>query len=198
MNTLLAVVIVIILIIIFIALISATAPVNSGKGYQYSDPSVNKQLIPNPVPVPSQPVNQGDNSTLPGNFLQNRVAQFLSGEETILILAEQNKLRINLGLPPLKWSDRIEETAQDQSSTLAFRNTLLPTKYAESIFSGPDDSHISTVINLDQEKSYYNTASCDPSTICSRYWNVINEKYTEIGCGKSISNSVQYVVCDYN
>jgi hypothetical protein len=119
------------------------------------------------------------------------------------MLERHNYYRDQVGVSELVWSNQLATMAQAWADTIAPTGTLShnPDAGVENIAAGttsPEDTVDMWVI---YEKGCYDavTKICNtPCSTCWHYLNVISRTSTELGCGKSYSNSRWYWVCNYN
>lgn len=139
--------------------------------------------------------------------------QNLDTQEITEILTAHNKYRLDLDLPELVWSKKLENSSKKWVDKLISRDIFehSDTKYGENIFviMGRDASPIEVVDDWASEKKYFNyeTRKCIQNCCdyvdcclheCGHYTQIIWRDTKEVGCAVSKLGSKQIWVCQYN
>ncbi|WP_020558216.1 CAP domain-containing protein [Thiofilum flexile] len=139
-----------------------------------------------------------------------------------LMTASHNRVRAQLGLQPLLWSNRLAGYAQEWADHLASTSCTMihrveagrnPANYGENLFwSSPliwEDgrreiarvSAARVVRDWAAEVKFYNYAAdtCTPGEQCGHYTQLVWRNTRELGCGMAYCpNRGQIWVCSYN
>jgi len=140
---------------------------------------------------------------VPWAALQRSHAQ---SDLTDAILKIHNDERAAVGVPPLKWSDSLaagaKTWAEHDEKTGHFNDVITiwdqMGQNSAGFFKGisaPGEGQSKWV----DEKMNWNGSTCHPLKVCSHYLNMINSRYTEVGCGTAPPSGLQYsvLVCRY-
>lgn len=118
-----------------------------------------------------------------------------------------NKWRAELGLPPLKWSNKIAAVAQKWANVLKNRGCKMEhssTKYGENIYwsMGAKRTPQEAVDAWGSEKQYFNfeTLTCNEHwSKCGHYTQLIWENTTSVGCAMAYcKDGAEIWVCNYD
>jgi len=128
----------------------------------------------------------------------------LSSEEAARLLADQNAVRNELGLPPLVWNAKLAETASEWACRGKAAHRI-DSPYGENIFvaSNPQIAIERVVAEWMTEKPYYNTATgdCRSDKTCNHYTQITWRRTSAVGCGINRSATGKWpvlVVCNYD
>ena len=124
------------------------------------------------------------------------------------ILAAHNKLRAELGVPPLRWSDRLAQGAAQWARTVATRNQL---QYSGQPGVGENigvawgtQASLPQMLSIwAKEKMLFQPGvfphvSRDGSeTSVLHYTQMIWRNTTEVGCGTADNGNTNFLVCWY-
>ncbi len=125
--------------------------------------------------------------------------------DSVEMVARNNEIRAELYQGhSILWDESLALSAQAHANYLALNNSFEHSNsnngenlYASSLVTG----YVTAINNWYSEKSDYNldTKSCDSGKVCGHYTQLIWQETTEVGCGKSSSNSwTTIIVCQYN
>lgn len=135
----------------------------------------------------------------------------LSKEEINFLIAEHNRARADVGVPPLEWSEALSLYAEKWADFLAESSCILShrpgegkwkQKYGENLFMGVaglfDVLHTVTV--WESEKKRYHNGPVEERMLEStgNYTQVIWKDTKYVGCGKAICSGNVVVVCNYD
>ena len=119
------------------------------------------------------------------------------------IVAAHNRVRAEVGVPPLRWSDPIAKTAQRWANKLARSGCKLThstsNRYGENLFaaSAPvSPEHV--VENWASERADYNHARNKCRGICGHYTQIVWADTKHIGCASARCGNGVVWVCNYD
>lgn len=128
----------------------------------------------------------------------------LTPDERTTILADQNKARMALKLPPLKWDCGLASMAQSWANAGKFRHRDDPSVGENLFVSNNAAEPIASVVPdwLDEKPNYVpKTGDCVPDTVCTHYSQIMWRETTLIGCGINRHLNTKwlaFVVCNYS
>jgi pathogenesis-related protein 1 len=123
------------------------------------------------------------------------------------MLAAHNAVRSNVGVPPLTWSGRLADMAQNWANTLLKRNQLVhhsQSKVGENLFDvkGPDaHASASEVVQAWASESHgymYKQNQCLAGAVCGHYTQLVWRTTKEVGCAVAKSRTREIWVCNYD
>ncbi|MDF5711941.1 MAG: CAP family protein [Nostoc sp. S4] len=122
------------------------------------------------------------------------------------ILAEHNKYRAEVGVPPLQWSENLAASAQKWANHLAATGTFEHSGAGENLASGTAGAYsVTQLIDLwgHEKKNFKNGIFPDVSTTghwenVGHYTQVVWRKTREVGCGLASGHGKDFLVCHYN
>ncbi|MCB0466266.1 MAG: hypothetical protein KDC78_11445 [Aequorivita sp.] len=128
------------------------------------------------------------------------------------ILESHNKLRREVGVAPLTWSDELAKTAQKWADKLALKNQGESWELKHSHTQGLGENIAGGFVNGDppekrilnwgkDEKANYNpaTGKCYDGKKCGHYTQVVWRNTTEVGCAIAVNPNGKYIlVCNYS
>jgi uncharacterized protein YkwD len=119
------------------------------------------------------------------------------------ILVAHNRVRAQVGVAPLRWSDAIARFAQRRADQLARRDCALQhdtrNTYGENLFwtSGSTDAaHV--VATWGAERQHYDRATNKCAATCGHYTQVVWAGSTQLGCGAASCGNAEIWVCNYD
>jgi hypothetical protein len=124
------------------------------------------------------------------------------------ILAEHNKLRAEIGVPPLRWSDKLAQGATQWARTIAALNRIqysgAPGVGENVGVSWADNASLGQLIGIwTKEKGLFQpglfpqvSRNGDAYAVL-HYTQMIWRDTTEVGCGVATSGKSNYLVCRY-
>ena len=136
----------------------------------------------------------------------NAVAETaITAKDAQAILAEHNRIRAEVEVPPLAWSDTVADGAQRWADKLAqsceLKHNAL-SRYGQNLFMGTDGYYgvRDAALNWEEEKSQYHggritAENWHPS---GHYTQMVWRLTQRLGCGKAICRGQVIVVCDYD
>lgn len=125
------------------------------------------------------------------------------------ILAEHNKYRAKVGVPPLTWSDKLAEGAQRWANTIAALDRLQHSKTSgvgENLaFLSTSHANLPDMIGLwGREKAYFQqgtfpNVSNDGNWLdVAHYTQMVWRRTTQVGCGIGNNGKKDFLVCWYS
>ncbi|XCN72633.1 MAG: CAP domain-containing protein [Candidatus Electrothrix aestuarii] len=140
-----------------------------------------------------------------------------SGGENLInpeaITAEHNRWRSQVGVPELRWSDKLANAAQDWADTLKEKGCGFyhsNNGYGENLFMSSarirsdgtrevmDVKPQDAVDSWGNESRDYNYAENSCSGVCGHYTQVVWKETQEVGCAKTVCDDKSQVwVCSY-
>jgi pathogenesis-related protein 1 len=119
------------------------------------------------------------------------------------MVAAHNAVRMRVGVPPLSWSGKLAEVAQQWADTL-LRNGALqhrtPNSYGENLFeiTGAAATPAEVVEDWASEARNYDYRNNSCSATCGHYTQVVWRDSKEVGCGVAQNQTRQIWVCEYD
>ena len=128
------------------------------------------------------------------------------GKQSVLagdMLDAHNAVRGQLRLPPLVWSDRLTERAQDWANTLLARNQFSHrpnSPYGENLFeiTGAPATSAQVVKAWAGEARDYDYKSNQCGGVCGHYTQIVWRNTKEVGCAVARGGGREVWVCNYN
>ncbi|MEZ4451979.1 MAG: CAP domain-containing protein [Nannocystaceae bacterium] len=125
------------------------------------------------------------------------------------LTAAHNRIRGDLGLPPLTWSPEIARYAQAWADKLQQKGCGLrhrpdsgpdAERYGENIFSmtGADPSAAEVVDTWAAEVAGYDVKTNRCRGVCGHYTQVVWRKSQRLGCGMASCGDTEVWVCNYD
>jgi hypothetical protein len=127
-----------------------------------------------------------------------------------VILAEHNKYRAKVGVPPLVWSDSLAKGAQRWADTMAALDRMQHSGVASvgenlAYWSGPNASPLRTMIGLWEREAYYYRPGTFPRVSStgnwlsvSHYTQMVWRRTKQVGCGIGNNGKSDFLVCWYS
>jgi pathogenesis-related protein 1 len=122
------------------------------------------------------------------------------------MLAAHNAARVQVGVPPLRWSNRLAASAKTLADTLCAASGCVMAhsnataigenlSWARSIRLRPSEA----VALWTDERQFYDRASnqCAPNEDCGHYTQVVWRDTTVVGCAHATSGPDEIWVCQY-
>lgn len=118
------------------------------------------------------------------------------------MLDSHNAVRARVGVPPLRWSESLVETAQDWADYLIATGTLFHSpdnQYGENLYAiaGGTASPNDVVSAWAQEASRYDISRDTCSGVCGHYTQVVWRNTRELGCAVAADAGREVWVCEY-
>ena len=125
------------------------------------------------------------------------------------ILAEHNKYRSEVGVPPLSWSDKLAEGAQHWADTIAALDKLQHSKTSgvgENLaFLSTSHANLPDMIGLwgrerahFQQGTFPNVSSDGNWLDVAHYTQMVWRRTTQVGCGIGNNGKKDFLVCWYS
>jgi uncharacterized protein YkwD len=144
-------------------------------------------------------------------------SSYITCNEIKEALDEVNKIRAEVGSPPLKWDCKLAEESQKWAEYLARNKKFIHSKaknYGENLFmgirftmnllSGEKEVQVyslsEAIKNWYSEKKYYvhgKSDWCMEGKVCGHYTQLVWKNTKYIGCGKAVSGVKTYIVCRF-
>jgi hypothetical protein len=126
-----------------------------------------------------------------------------------LVLAEHNRYRAEVGVPPLTWSDKLANGAQRWADTLAALDQMkhsLTSGVGENLaYFSESRASLTGMIGLwEKEKAYFQQGtfpgvSRDGNWLSvAHYTQMIWRRTTQVGCGIGNNGKKDFLVCWYS
>lgn len=119
------------------------------------------------------------------------------------MVAAHNRVRRDVGVPPLEWSQPLAERAQDWAARLLGRGQLVHrpgSKFGENLFAitGAPATPAQVVgAWADEFRAYdYSTNQC--RGVCGHYTQVVWKDSKKVGCGVARGRGREVWVCNYD
>ncbi|GBD86236.1 D-mannose binding lectin [bacterium BMS3Abin03] len=128
-------------------------------------------------------------------------------EQAENIVDEHNRIRSDVGVGPVTWSNKLAAFAQDWADQLAANGCAFDhrpnNKYGENLFEGTKGMY--TVVNSveawgseKQDYTYGPLGTTPQSGVVGHYTQIIWRNTKKIGCGVAECNGMIIVVCNYD
>jgi pathogenesis-related protein 1 len=121
------------------------------------------------------------------------------------MLAAHNQVRARVGVPPLRWSPRLADVAQQWADELIAREKFAhrpKPHYGENLFEirGGRSSPSEVVADWAAEARDYNLArnTCRARAQCGHYTQIVWRNTKEVGCGVARLPGREVWVCNYD
>lgn len=122
------------------------------------------------------------------------------------LLAAHNAYRANLGLPPLRWSNRLAANAQRWADHLAEIGQLEHSGPGQNLaMATAGTQSLTQLVDLwgseqaDFTDGYFPAISTTGNWVdVGHYSQMVWRTTTEVGCGFAEGNGLDFLVCDYN
>jgi pathogenesis-related protein 1 len=117
-------------------------------------------------------------------------------------LAAHNAVRAGVGVPALKWSERLADQARGWANRLLVEKRLAhrsDSAYGQNLFeiTGAAASPIQVVNAWDSEAADYDYAANKCRRVCGHYTQIVWASTKEVGCGVARDSRREVWVCDY-
>ena len=119
------------------------------------------------------------------------------------MLDSHNAVRARVGVPPLRWSASLAQTAQDWADYLIATNALFHSpdnRYGENLYaiSGGTTSPSEVVSYWAQEATGYDVRRDTCSGVCGHYTQLVWANTREVGCAVAMDTRREVWVCEYS
>jgi hypothetical protein len=119
------------------------------------------------------------------------------------MLDAHNAVRARVGVPPLVWSARLAETAQDWADYLMATRAFFHSPddhYGENLYaiSGGGASPNQVVSTWAQEAAGYDLRRGSCAGVCGHYTQLVWRATRELGCAVAADTEREVWVCEYN
>jgi len=119
------------------------------------------------------------------------------------IVSAHNEIRAQAGVPPLVWSDRLEEIAEDWAKTLLSRREFSHRpngKLGENLFAitGARSSTAEVIRVWANESRDYDYRSNRCRNVCGHYTQIVWSDTKKVGCAVARDNRREIWVCNYD
>ena len=119
------------------------------------------------------------------------------------IVAAHNEIRAQVGVPPLTWSGRLEEVAEDWAKTLLSRREFSHRpngKLGENLFmiTGARSSSAEVIRVWANESRDYDYKSNRCRDVCGHYTQIVWRDTKKVGCAVARDNRREIWVCNYD
>jgi uncharacterized protein YkwD len=119
------------------------------------------------------------------------------------MVSAHNEIRAQAGVPPLKWSDRLEAVAQDWANTLLSRREFSHrpnSKLGENLFAitGARSSTAEVIRAWADESRNYDYRSNRCRDVCGHYTQIVWRDTKQVGCAVARDNRREIWVCNYD
>lgn len=132
------------------------------------------------------------------------IAGTLHGESLAdSMLAAHNSIRRSVGVPPLVWSDRLADFAQEWADYLATHRQFSHRRnspYGENLFeiTGARASPVEVVNDWASESRNYQYRSNGCRGVCGHYTQIVWRDTRRVGCAAARSGRTEVWVCNYD
>jgi uncharacterized protein YkwD len=114
-----------------------------------------------------------------------------------------NRVRAQVGVPPLVWSDHLEEIAEDWAKTLLSRRDFSHrpnAKLGENLFAitGARSSSAEVIRVWANESRDYDYRSNRCHNVCGHYTQIVWRDTQKVGCAVARDNRREIWVCNYD
>jgi len=119
------------------------------------------------------------------------------------IVSAHNEIRAQAGVPPLVWSDRLEEIAEDWAKILLSRREFSHRpngKLGENLFAitGARSSTAEVIRVWANESRDYDYRSNRCRNVCGHYTQIVWSDTKKVGCAVARDNRREIWVCNYD
>lgn len=121
------------------------------------------------------------------------------------LLAAHNRVRAEVGVPPLEWSPQLATVAQRWADGLAASKRFAhrpKSQYGENLFQviGTTATAGDVVTAWASERRSYDAGrhACRAGAVCGHYTQIVWRKTRKMGCGMAQSGNRQVWVCNYD
>ena len=125
------------------------------------------------------------------------------------IVAAHNKYRIEVGVPPLRWSDALARSAQQWADHLAANHQLVHSRsrFGENLWQGTTRAYSLTQMvgswggekkNFIPNRTFPHVSTTGRWEDVGHYTQVVWKNTTEVGCGFASDGHNDFLVCHYN
>jgi pathogenesis-related protein 1 len=125
------------------------------------------------------------------------------GAQSIDMLAAHNAARGRVHVPPLTWSDKLAEVAQEWANHLLASRRFAhrpDSAYGENLYEivGARANPVQVVHTWDSESRDYDYASNTCRKVCGHYTQLVWASTKQVGCGVARDSRREVWVCNYD
>lgn len=136
----------------------------------------------------------------------HRTAAGMSSRDRTAITAHHNKVRADVGVGPLAWSDDLAAQAQQWAEQLAGSGCAMkhrqPNAYGENQFQGTLGAYsaVDAAKAWESEKKDYRGGPINEATFAptGHYTQMVWRQTTRLGCGEAVCRRTLIVACNYD
>jgi len=154
-------------------------------------------------------VSEDKNSTNNADYYSDEITTTgskVTPEEAKQIVAEHNRVRADVGVGPVTWSNELASFAQDWADQLVANGCSFEhrpdNKYGENLFMGSKGyTVVNSVQSWESEKKNYTygpSGTTPQAGVVGHYTQIIWKNTKKIGCGIAECNGMIIVVCNYD
>ncbi len=157
------------------------------------------------VPYTPKPILNVERNQDIGGHIHTRNTSDFSMEEVQKWVDLHNKVRADVGVGPVSWSNEIATVAQtwaNQLEKIGCQMQHSQSRYGENLFMGWGGYHDikDAIKSWESEKRYYHGQVLSGSNwhASGHYTQMVWRNTQQIGCGKAVCSNKTIFVCNYN